>query len=282
MRKTLSIRSLIAQTGRCICATLVLKPPMAEIIAASSTGVLIAIFFIAVLAGVVKGIVGFAMPMVLISGLSNFVSPELALAALIAPTLVTNIWQAFRQGSRAAFLSLKSHRKFLLVGLVALVISSQAYVLVDARILLAVVGAVVAGFAAMQLTGWQPKLNGSKGAFVYVSGTIAGTLGGFSGIWGPPTVLYLTAMNTSKTDQVRIQGVLYGLGAVALTFAHIGSGVLNLRTAPLSIALIVPAVVGLAIGFAIQDRIDQRLFKRVTLLVLLIAGLNLLRRGLGG
>lgn len=255
---------------------------MVDFLTTSEASIFGAMFLVAVLAGVVKGIVGFAMPMVLISGLSNFVSPELALAALIAPTLVTNIWQAFRQGGRAAISSLKEHRKFLLVGMVTLIISAQAYLYVDARVLLSLVGVAVAGFAAMQLIGWQPKPNGRKGAFVYLSGTVAGILGGLSGIWGPPTVLYLTAMNTAKTDQVRIQGVVYGLGAVALMFAHIGSGVLNARTAPLSVALVVPALIGLAIGFAIQDRIDQRLFKRVTLLVLLIAGLNLLRRGLMG
>ena len=42
----------------------------------------------ALLAGTVKGAVGFAMPMVMISGLSSLMAPELALAALILPTLL--------------------------------------------------------------------------------------------------------------------------------------------------------------------------------------------------
>ncbi|MBT3467535.1 MAG: sulfite exporter TauE/SafE family protein, partial [Rhodobacteraceae bacterium] len=36
--------------------------------------------FVAVGAGMVKGIVGFAMPMIFVSGLSTFLAPELALA----------------------------------------------------------------------------------------------------------------------------------------------------------------------------------------------------------
>ena len=40
-------------------------------------------FGIAVLAGLIKGMVGFAMPMILISGLSSFLPPEIALAGLI-------------------------------------------------------------------------------------------------------------------------------------------------------------------------------------------------------
>ena len=49
-------------------------------------------------AGFVKGAVGFAMPMIMISAFSSFLPPETALAGLILPTVVTNLSQAFRQG----------------------------------------------------------------------------------------------------------------------------------------------------------------------------------------
>ena len=42
------------------------------------------------LAGLVKGVTGFAMPLIMISALSSFLTPDLALAGLILPTLVTN------------------------------------------------------------------------------------------------------------------------------------------------------------------------------------------------
>ena len=110
----------------------------------------------------------------------------------------------------------------------------------------------------------------------------AGFIGGLSGVWGPPVVAYLTALGTEKREQMRIQGVIYGLGAVALTAAHVGSGVLDARTAVFSATLIPSAVVGMWIGGRIQDRIDQTLFRKATLAVLLIAGLNLLRRAFFG
>jgi len=55
---------------------------------------LLACLLVGLVAGVVKGMVGFAMPMIMISGMSSFISPELALAGLILPTLSTNGWQA--------------------------------------------------------------------------------------------------------------------------------------------------------------------------------------------
>ncbi|NNK15385.1 MAG: hypothetical protein HKP51_00610, partial [Sulfitobacter sp.] len=60
---------------------------------------------IAFCAGFVKGVVGFAQPLVMISGLTLFLSPELALAGLILPTLIGNIFQAMGQGARAAWSS---------------------------------------------------------------------------------------------------------------------------------------------------------------------------------
>ena len=111
-------------------------------------------------------------------------------------------------------------------------------------------------------------------------GAVAGVFGGISGIWGPPTVALLTAMNTEKTEQIQVQGVIYSLGAIALLGAHVASGVLSCRTLPFSVALILPALLGMWLGFRLHDRIAQKTFRRVTLLVLLIAGFNLIRRGM--
>jgi len=61
---------------------------------------------VGLVAGMIKGLVGFAMPTVLISGVSMFLPPEIALAGLILPTLVTNGLQALRQGFGEALRSL--------------------------------------------------------------------------------------------------------------------------------------------------------------------------------
>ena len=82
---------------------------------------------VALFAGLIKGIVGFALPTVMISGLSAVMSPELALAALIMPTVAANGWQAVRDGFAPAWQVIVRFRVFLLVGGVALVISAQLF-----------------------------------------------------------------------------------------------------------------------------------------------------------
>ncbi|MEW2918110.1 sulfite exporter TauE/SafE family protein [Ruegeria sp. ANG10] len=235
---------------------------------------------IAFVAGWVKGMVGFAMPMILVSGLSMFLPPDLAIAGLILPTLVTNVFQALREGVPAAVSAIKQFRIFLLVGFVFLALGAQVVSAVPASTFLLMIGLPVTVFALFQVLGMQLTLSKPSARVEVGIGAIAGFVGGMSGIWGPPTVAYLTALNTPKAVQMRVQGVIYGLGAVALLLAHLGSGILRAETAPFSAALIVPAVFGMWVGLQLQSRIDQVLFRRVTLLVLLVAGLNLLRRGL--
>ena len=235
---------------------------------------------IATLAGMVKGLVGFALPMILISGLGTFLSPELALAGLILPTLVTNGMQALRQGVRAALQSVRQFRVFLGVGLVMLLASAQLVRVLSPSAMLLLIGVPITAFVLLQLAGWRFVLERPSGRIEATIGGVAGFIGGLSGVWGPPTVAYLTALNTEKTEQMRIQGVIYGLGAMALLGAHIGSGVIRAETLPFSAILIVPAMIGMWLGGTMQDRIDQVTFRRATLAVLLIVGLNLIRRGL--
>lgn len=238
---------------------------------------------VALVAGIVKGMVGFAMPMIMISLLGSFVAPDVALAGLILPTLVTNGMQALRQGWAQAVLSIKRFRLFMAIGLVAMLVSAQLVRVLPQEVLLLMIGGPVVAFCVVQLLGVQLRLPArGRGWIEGGIGGFAGFIGGFSGVWGPPTVMYLTALDTPKTEQMRVQGVIYGLGAVALFGAHIGSGVMRPETLPFSLAMILPAIAGTWIGFQIQDRIDQRAFRKATLAVLLIAGLNLVRRGLIG
>lgn len=238
---------------------------------------------LALVAGFVKGAVGFAMPMIMISGLGSFMPPELALAGLVVPTLLSNLWQALRQGPRAAVASARIHWRYLAILLVMILVTAQFIFSLSTSVLLLILGLPVTLFALLQLIGWRPRIHaGNRRAAELGVGAFSGAVGGLSGVWGPPTVLYLTALDTPKTEQVRVQGVIYGLGAVMLTLAHLQSGVLNSDTARLSFILAVPALAGMALGFAVQDRLDQALFRKVTLVVLVVAGLNLVRRALLG
>lgn len=234
-------------------------------------------------AGFVKGAVGFAMPMIMVSGLGSFMPPEIAIASLIVPALLSNLWQALRQGTKAAANSVRAHWRYLAMLLGFIALSAQLVTLLSATSLYLILGLPVTVFALLQLAGWAPRITPrNRRAAEIGGGAIAGAVGGISGVYGPPTVLYLTALDTAKTEQVRVQGVIYGAGAVMLALAHLHSGILTAGSAGLSLLLSVPALIGMATGLAVQDRLDQARFRKLTLVVLVAAGLNLVRRGLTG
>jgi len=238
---------------------------------------------VTLIAGIIKGAVGFAMPMVMISGLTSFLSAEVALAALILPTLASNLQQAFRQGGRAALEAVRRHWRFLLTGGVLLVGSAQMVTILSDQALMALIGVPIATFGLAQLAGWRPRLGAAARRPAEIGlGAIAGVVGGMSGIWGPPAVIYLTALDTPRIEQMRVLGVVFGLGSVLLLAAHLQSGVMNAATAPLSALLVVPALLGTVLGLRISDRLDQDRFRTATLVVLVVAGLNLVRRAIVG
>jgi len=238
---------------------------------------------VAVLAGMVKGMVGFAMPMVMISGLATVLPPEMAIAGLLLATLLSNAMQAMRQGARAALQSAKTHWRYLAILWVMIALSAQLITVLSDRVLFLVLGIPVTVLSLMQLMGLRLQVKDHlRRATEVIVALVAGFLGGLTGVWGPPTTMYLTALGTEKTEQIRAQGVIYGTGALVLLVSHIASGVLNAQTLPFSAGLVLPAMAGMLIGFRIQDRIDQEGFRRATLIVLVVAGLNLVRRGLLG
>jgi uncharacterized protein len=232
-------------------------------------------------AGFVKGAVGFAMPMIMISVLSSFLPPQMALAALILPTLCTNASQAFRQGQRAFWATVIAWRRYLGITVVALVISAQFVEAIPQTWFLLALGAPITAFAALRLYGVQPSVQGAhRGRLEVGTAVVGGLYGGVSGVWGPPLLVYLISTHVGKDETVRVQGVVFLLGAAVLTAAHAQTGVLNAASFPLSAVLVVPAMAGLWLGYRVQDRLDQDRFARWTYVLLMLTGLNLIRRAL--
>jgi uncharacterized membrane protein YfcA len=252
---------------------------MGAVIETLPLGVLAAALAITFFGGVVKGVVGFALPLIMISGLSAILPPEIALAALLLPAALTNMWQAFRQGLGAAVQSLRGHWPFMAIGLGVMAVAAQMVLDVPQWAFFGIIGGPVVIYASLQLMGLPIRVPARRrGLAVLLFGGLAGVLGGFAAVFGPPTVAYLMSRDAEKAEQVRVQGMMYFLGNVLLFGAHLRSGVLNADTIPLTVLMLLPAFAGMWLGFKLQDRMNKAQFLRATLVVLLIAGLNLVRR----
>lgn len=232
-------------------------------------------------AGFVKGAVGFAMPLIMVSAFSAFLPPEVALAGLILPTLVTNLSQAFRQGVAAAVHTARTYHRFLIGTVVFIAVSAQVFDLIPRLAYLLLLGGPVTAFALLQLSGRPMAMPlRHRNRAEWGLGVIGGLYGGVSGIWGPPLLVYLLSTGVPKTEMVRAQGVVFLIGAVALLAAHLGTGLANPASLAFSALLVIPAQIGMWAGYRLQDRLDQARFRRWTQMLLVLTGLNLIRQAL--
>lgn len=239
------------------------------------------IFAVTAFAGFVKGAIGFAMPLIMASAFASILPPQTALAALILPVLTTNMHQALRQGPAAAAASVRNFRWHIAMVLAFLLLSAGFARTIPQGLMYLLLGGPILAFALWQLAGRPLTLpiHHRRRAEI-ATGIVGGLYGGISGIWGPPLVVLLLSLGVAKQEQVRVQGVVFFLGAVGLTAAHLASGILNAQTIPLSAMLCIPAFGGMLSGFALQDRMDVGQFRRWTLVLLVLTALNLLRRSL--
>ena len=162
-------------------------------------------------------------------------------------------------------------------------ISSTFVYVIPHGLFLLMLGVPITAFAVAQLAGVQLALKLQQRARAeWVLGAIGGLYGGLSGIWGPPLLVYLLSIGADKRETVRVQGVVFLIGAFVLLLAHVHSGVITLETGAFSVALTVPAQLGQMAGTWVQDRLDQSRFRRWTQVWLVLTGLNLARLALVG
>ncbi len=248
-----------------------------------ATEAFVAALVVTFLAGIVKGAVGFAMPLILVSAFAVFLPTHLVLAGLILPTLTTNLSQAFRQGVPAARETALTYRRFLIGTVICIAISAPFAEVIPRGLYLLLLGVPITLFAALQLAGVSLAIKlQHRDRAEWGLGVIGGLYGGISGIWGPPLLIFLLSTGADKMQAIRAQGVVFLIGAIALLAAHLGTGLANAQTLAFSAALSVPALAGLYLGYAVQDRLDQQRFRRWTQGLLVLTGLNMVRLALVG
>ena len=228
--------------------------------------------------GIVKGVVALGLPMVSIAILLNFLPPLAVLGTIVMPTLVTNLWQAARLGSM--LVPLKRFWPMILTGLVFLFIGAQIIVAMDTDVLFGLLGTFLAIFSAISLASpnmppLKPETEKWAGP---LAGAMGGLMGGISSIWGPPMTMYFVMLKLPKDVFVRSVGMAWFAFSVPLAVAYWRNGIFTGDVVYLSLYACIPGMIGIRIGEIIRERIDQDTFRKVMFIVLMLIGLNLIRR----
>lgn len=220
------------------------------------------------LAGAVKGVIGLGLPSVSLALLTVAIDLPSAMALLIAPSFVTNVWQAARGGNaRAIFVRT---RTFLIAATPSVWIGARVFEHLEPDLLSALLGLLLFAYAVLSLAGIRFQITARQQTpMAIVMGTGNGILTGMTGSFVVPGVLYLQALGLPRDQLIQAMGMLFTTSTLALALALHGHGLLPPTLGALSVAAIVPAIIGMRIGQKIRLRLPEQLFRKVFFIALM-------------
>lgn len=232
------------------------------------------------LAGLVKGVIGMGIPTVSLALLTAMLGLPQAMALLLVPAIVTNLWQGFAGGASAVLL--KRLWPFLTIVIVTVWIGALALTRVSFDWLSLLLGSSLIAYALANLSGFRLSLSSRNER---VSGLGIGAINGLlTGMTGSsiPGVIYLQAIGLPREMLVQAMGILFSLSTVALALAMGGNGFLTVEIGALSAAALIPALIGMFVGSNIRQRLSEKMFRTVFFLGLLLMGLTIIAQSVSG
>lgn len=231
-------------------------------------------------AGAVKGVIGLGLPTVSLALLTVTIGLPNAMALLLIPSFVTNLWQAVVGGNAAAVL--RRLWPFLLTATVAVWLGATALTRVDLAWLSALLGALLVGYSITSLTGLRPAITTRQELWIGpLAGTANGILTGMTGSFVVPGVLFLQAIGLPRDMLVQAMGMLFTASTLALAVALQGNDLLTGDLGALSAAALLPALVGMVVGQRVRQRLSEPLFRQVFFVALLALGTYIIAGAVG-
>jgi uncharacterized membrane protein YfcA len=226
------------------------------------------------LAGFIKGVIGLGLPTVSIGLLAVAMPPVHALAIVIAPAIVTNVWQTFAGPYLGGIL----RRLWPMLAGTAVGIRSGAGLMTGptARFAGIVLGILLVIYALISLVKVQFKVApGHEKWLGGMVGVATGIISAATGVQVIPSMPFMQAIGMEKDELVQALGVFFTTATVALAFNLTEAGLVNASTALPGIVALAAAFAGMFIGQAVRTRLEPNAFRRWFLIAMLLLGIYL-------
>ena len=214
------------------------------------------------LAGTVKGIVGFGLPLVSITLLTPFYGLVDAIAIMLLPAVVTNFWQAVTGGR---FIGLWKRLWPLYVsGVVSTVLAASVLVQIEPFWPTVLLGGVILAYSLVGLAVWQPPKPGVRERWLSpATGVVTGLITGLTGVLVFPLAAYVQSLDLDRRVLFQAMGIYLLLANVALASAFGWQSAFPDGVTQLAVVGIVAGLAGMALGQRIQVLLSAEQFKRV-------------------
>jgi uncharacterized membrane protein YfcA len=232
------------------------------------------------LAGTVKGVIGLGLPTVSLAILTVAIDLPSAMALLLVPSFVSNLWQA-AVGGNARVLVLRLW-PFLLSATLTVWIGAMALESVDLSLLSALLGVLLVTYAGISLAGLRLAIAARREPWAGpLAGLVNGLLTGMTGSFVVPGVMFLNALGLPRDQLIQAMGMLFTLSTLALALALRKHDLLDAQQVAYSAAALLPAIVGMLLGQRIRRVISETVFRNVFFLSLVLLGTYIIVSAIG-
>jgi uncharacterized protein len=229
-------------------------------------------FFIA---GAVKGVIGLGLPMVSLGLLTVALDLQTAMALLVVPSFVTNLWQSVAGGNAKVILD--RLWPFLVTATVTVWIGVAALTRLNPSLLAALLGAQLVTYSLVSLRGIRLTIpirhEGWAGPLI---GSANGVLTGMTGSSVVPGVMFLQAIGLPRDVLIQAMGMLFAASTLALAAALQQANFLTVDHGILSSGAVLPAIAGMIGGRWIRKALTEQRFRQVFFIALLMLGIYII------
>ena len=231
------------------------------------------------LAGFVKGVIGLGLPTVAIGLLGLMMTPAQAAAIMVAPALITNVWQAMVGKSLLPLLG----RIWPMLAGICLGTFIAATWLPGANSGQATIwlGVALVLYAGLGLT--KMDFHVSPRAECWLSlpiGALTGAITTATGVYVLPGTPYLHALKLDRHQLVQVLGISFTVSTLALGVALMHAGEFGMSLAAPVVVAIVTSLLGMWLGQQVRGRVQEKTFRLWFFIGLLALGVHLALRGL--
>ena len=224
-----------------------------------------------ILAGTVKGVVGFGLPLVSITLLTPLYGLVDAIGLMLIPAIVTNFWQAIT-GDKFIVLWRRLWTLFVAGALCAL-LAANILVRVDTRGFTILLGMIILAYSVIGLSSWQLPEPGRQEKWLSpITGMLTGTLVGLTGVSVFPMTSYLHALRLDRQTQFQAMGMWF-LAVMFVISAVFGwQGGFPEAIVGLGVTGTLAGLVGMMLGQLIGKHLSESVFQQVFFVTLGVLG----------
>ena len=226
------------------------------------------------LAGFIKGVIGLGLPTVSVGLLAIAMPPAHALAIVIVPAVITNIWQTFA----GPYLRDIVRRLWpLMLGTVIGIVSCAGLMTGPyARFGTIILGVLLVIYAIVGLRKVRFAVARAHEKWVGgIVGAITGVVSAATGVQVIPSMPFMQAIGLEKDELVQALGVFFTTATFALAFNLTHAGLMDASTVVPGVIAMAGSFGGMALGQTVRSRMDAETFRQWFLIAMLLLGIYL-------